>query len=217
MEQHTFSSFAPAELPASTLYDLLVSAIQPRPIALVSTVNADGLRNLAPFSFFMFGGTRPPSVAFCPANRSDGTPKDTLRFIEETEEWTINLVHRALAEQMVKTGVDVPAEVDEWDLSGLTSIPGVKVQSARIAESPVQLECKLHQIVRHGTGPHGTNYVIGEIVHAHFSNRLWDGGTVEPNRFRMVGRLGGTEYVDVANAEVFHLERPKAPPPSSVP
>lgn len=198
----------PGEVPIGSLYDLMVCAIAPRPIALVSTVDAAGRRNLAPFSFFVFGGMNPPSVCICPASRKDGTDKDTLRGIEETGEFVIGIVTRELIDAMNATASDHPG-ADEWALSGFTPAAASMIAPPLIAECRVQFECRLFQVIRHGAGPMATNYVIGEVVCAHTDPAIWNDGVVIPASLRPVGRMGGAEYVDLAGPEIFELARPK--------
>lgn len=190
------------------LYDLLVTAVSPRPIGFISTVDDQGQRNLAPYSFFMVGGVEPPSLVFCPSNMKSGLSKDSLRNVEETGEFVVNIVTRAMAEPMNQTALDYPAGHDEWQESGLTPAESVVVRPPRVLESPVSFECKLFQIIRHGEGPHGTNYVIGEVVAAHVHPDLMPGGVLDRGALRTIGRMGGNDYVDLATPEIFELERP---------
>jgi len=192
----------------SAAYDLLVSTVQPRPIAFVSTLNRSGKPNLAPFSFFMAGGVNPPSLVFCPVLLPTGEPKDSLRNIEETGEYVVNLVTREMAEGMNATSFDYPHGFDEWAVSGFSAIPSVRVAPSRVEQSPVQFECRVFQIVRHGVGRNGTTYVIGEILQAHVFEVLWDGEKLLRERFLPLGRLGGPRYVDLSGPEIFTMPRP---------
>lgn len=208
-------AFEPSELPASALYDLLIEAVQPRPIALVSTVSKDGRPNLAPFSFFMAGGSNPPSVMFSPTVGRDGSEKDTLRNIEDTGEFGVGVVVRSMAEGMNSAAFAYPKELDEWPSSGLTPLPSDVIAAPRIAESPIQLECRLFEIVKHGDVWGSARYVIGEVVKLHVHEGLWrpDGGLRE--RLHLVGRLGGSRYIDLGSLEIFEMARPSGPLPSS--
>lgn len=206
----------PAGKPAREIYALLVELIQPRPIALVSTVSNAGVRNLAPFSFFMVGGSSPPSLIYCPALTPEGAPKDTLRNVLENGEFVVNLVDRPMVEAMNKTSPSFPEHIDEWQVAGLTPMESTEVKPERVAESPVQLECRLFEIVSHGSGPNGTQYVIGEIVQLHVPQSMLDDGKVRPGSLRLVGRLGGLEYVDLETLEIFSMRRPKAEVGSSL-
>ncbi len=201
---------------SSALYDVLVSTVQPRPIAFVSSVSKTGERNLAPFSFFMVGGTNPPSLVYCPTLNRRGEPKDSLRNVLETGEYVVNLVDRAIAEAMNATSPEFPANVDEWSYSGLTPVPSDKVAPERVAESPVQFECKLFKVVEHGDGPSAANYVIGEIVRIHLRPEVWKDGRIVREEVRLVSRLGGSEYLDLDAMEIFTMVRPKLEAQSSI-
>lgn len=205
----TFASLDPKQIPAGTIYDLMVAAVQPRPIGFISTVSAAGHRNLAPYSFFMCGGANPPSLLYCPAGGRDGEPKDSLRNVEETGEFVANVVVRSMVEGMNATAFGYPHEFDEWTVSGFTAGPSQVVRPDRVLESPAQFECKLHQVIRHGSGPLSTIYVIGEIVWIHLREEIWNGGSFDRSALRAVGRMGGAEYIDTACGELFEMPRPQ--------
>lgn len=204
-----FTTFSPGDIPIGRMYDLLACAIQPRPIAFVSTISRDGALNLAPFSFFAAGGANPPSLVYCPALNRLGEPKDSLRNVEETGEFVVNAVVRRMADAMNLTGVDYPHGVDEFEVAAFTAMPSVTVRPPRVGESPVHFECRVLQVLRLGSGANGTVYVIGEITHVHVRGDHWREGEFQASDFRMVGRLGGAEYVDVATPEVFEMVRPR--------
>ncbi|MBS1705673.1 MAG: flavin reductase family protein [Armatimonadetes bacterium] len=204
-------SFSPPDAPTSLVYDLLVAAIAPRPIALVSTISSAGIPNLAPFSYFVIGGVNPASLCYCPANLKSGEPKDSLRNAEETGEFVVHMVNRAMVPGMNQTGVDYPTEVDEWKFSGFTPMKCDLVRASRIAESPIAFECRLFEIVKHGAGPFGTNYVIGEVVRIHAEESLFTGDALKPGMIRPVGRMGGNEYIDLNEPEISELARPILP------
>ena len=189
-------------------YDLLVHAVAPRPIAFVSTQGVDGSRNLAPFSFFNAGGANPPSVVFSPCTKADGSAKDTLRNIGETGEYVINIVSDAMREGMVRTSAPLPYGDSEWPVSGFTAASSVKVAPPRVAEAPFALECRLHQIVPHGTGPDAANYVIGEVVHLHAARSLFVDGKIRPERIHQIARLGDGWYLRVTPEALFEMKRP---------
>jgi flavin reductase (DIM6/NTAB) family NADH-FMN oxidoreductase RutF len=148
-------------------------------VALVSTVDSNGVHNLAPFSFFSGVGSNPPTVLFCPAIRAlDATHadirKDTLRNVEETGEFVINVVSEAIAAAANATAADVPPEVDEFVLAGLTPQASEVVRPARVAESPAQMECKLLQVIYTSREPGGGVIVLGEVVRFHVRKSLVD-------------------------------------------
>jgi flavin reductase (DIM6/NTAB) family NADH-FMN oxidoreductase RutF len=209
------ASFGPEDLTTAQLYDLLVEAVQPRPIALVSTISSQGAHNLAPFSFFMAGGTSPPSLAFSPTLGPEGYEKDSLTNVEETGEFVVNVVSREMAEAMNRAAYSFPNSVSEWAASGLTQLDAEIVRPKRVAESVVQFECRVFEIVRHGEDFGSARYVIGEIVRLHVADGHWDAEKGRMAALRLLGRLGGREYVDLASKEIFELARPSAFDPSS--
>lgn len=190
-------------------YRLLTSLIAPRPIAFVSTLDAEGRGNLAPFSFFMMGGGKPPSLAFSPLHDRQRGPKDTLRNIEATGEFVVNVVTRAMAARVNQASFDYGAEVDEFDAAGFTREPSRLVRASRVAESPAAMECKLFQVVRHGEGPQAANYVIGEIVHVRIADSaLRDDGLFDTAGQGLCARLGRSEWAELRADGVFDLPRP---------
>jgi flavin reductase (DIM6/NTAB) family NADH-FMN oxidoreductase RutF len=133
----------PAQIAPNEIYKLMIGMIVPRPIAFVSTVDAAGIRNLAPFSYFTACSSNPPVVCFCTAVRTGPRPyKDTLLNVEATGEFVVNIVSEDIAAQMNLTSADVPPEIDEFELSGLTPIASDLVKPPRVAESKVQMECR---------------------------------------------------------------------------
>lgn len=201
-----FHTVAFADLTHEESYKILAATIHPRPIAFVSTQANDGHLNLAPFSFFMVGGSNPPSLAYSPTLSARGA-KDSLRNVLEYREFVVNLVHRDIAERMNLTSKTVPSDVSEWDLSGLTTEPSLFVAPPRVAESQIQFECRLFQVVEHGEGPGAARYVIGEVLAAHIHESLWSDGVIE-EQVRLVARLGGNSYLDSESLTIFKMNRP---------
>jgi flavin reductase (DIM6/NTAB) family NADH-FMN oxidoreductase RutF len=197
------------DLDGKERYELLTSLVVPRPIALVSTQDAKGRPNIAPFSFFMLAGFAPPSVAFSPVTNLDGSQKTTLSNIALTGEFVVNLVGRGQSEAMNQAGVDYPPETDKWDVAGLSPVPCRLVRPARAAECPVALECRLFRIVEHGHGPSSARYVIGEVLALHLADGL-DG-----TEFRPIARMGGKSYLDTKSGKLFEMARPNEPSPTS--
>jgi len=201
----------PSDLDASALYYLMVSAVVPRPIAFVSTQSAAGATNLAPFSYYNAVSSQPPMVQLCIGQRrweGELVDKDTLRNIRETEEFVVNVATEALAERLNQASGSYAPGVSEIEECGLTAIPSSVVAPPRIAESPVQLECKLERILGLGQAPQ-THMVIGEVVCVHVEDRLWDADAHSVNweQLRPLARLGGTLYSTLGR--VFSLDRPK--------
>ncbi|MEM7314660.1 MAG: flavin reductase family protein, partial [Planctomycetota bacterium] len=153
----------PTQLGVRDFYLHMVRLITPRPIAWVSTISNDGVTNLAPYSFFNGVGANPPSVVFCPVNRRDGSKKDTLLNIEQNGEFVVNIVSFQLAETMNQTSAEYGRDLSEFQACGLTELPSERVKAPRLAESAAQFECTLLQAIQLGTGPAGSNVVIGRI------------------------------------------------------
>jgi len=190
----------------------LTPVITPRPIALVSTMSADGIGNLAPFSFFAMGGQNPQSVAFCPIADRHGAPKDTLRNIVETGEFVINIVSREMAERVNQASGAYPPDVDEFDITGFTRAPSVAVRPPRVAEAPAALECRVFQLVPHGTGGQHSTWVIGEVLGLHVNEEfLGEDGRPDTARIEPVARLGRDEWASVTPEVMFRLTRPILP------
>ena len=204
-------TFDPAQHPTRQLYKLMTGIIVPRPVALVSTVDAAGNPNLAPFSFFAGVGSAPPTVLFCPALRpaaaGEGQRKDTLRNVEETREFVINIVSEAISAQANLTAAEVGPEVDEFQLSGLTPIPSEAVKPPRVAESPAQMECRLMQVIYTGDQPASGVVVLGEVLRFHVREELVHDFRVDPAGLDAVGRMAGNTWVRTHDR--FELIRPK--------
>lgn len=195
-----------AALSPRDAYALMISAIVPRPIALTSTTDGRGSHNLAPFSYFMGVSSAPPTLAISLVNRR-GVKKDTLRNIEATGDFVVNVVTEAMAEAMNLTAADAPYGQDEFELAGLTPLAGERVAAPRVAESPVQMECRLSRVVEVGQQP--TYLVLGEIVRVHLQERVLTEGRVDPEKLRPLARLGDSDYGRVR--QVFSLPRPAFP------
>jgi flavin reductase (DIM6/NTAB) family NADH-FMN oxidoreductase RutF len=187
----------------------LTPLIAPRPIAFVSTLSAAGIGNLAPFSFFAMGGQNPQSVAFCPIADRHGQPKDTLRNIVETGEYVINIVSRGMAERVNQASGAYPPDVDEFDITGFTRAPSLVVRPPRVEEAPGALECRLFQLVPHGSGGQHSTWVIGEVVALHVREEfLGEDGRPDTARIEPAARLGRDEWSSVTPDTVFRLARP---------
>ena len=204
-----FYGFDVAQIHWREAYRMLIHCVAPRPIAFVSTLSQKGEANLAPFSFFMGGGSNPPSVAFSPSTEAPGKLKDTLINIKETGEYTINVVSHGIINKMNQTSFNYPYGVSEWEKSGLTKAPAVKVRPAHVAESLMAMECKLYQIVQHGDDVGSANYVIGEVVYFHIAKSIMQEGRIDPTRVDYVARMGGQWYTRATPEAMFELKRPE--------
>jgi flavin reductase (DIM6/NTAB) family NADH-FMN oxidoreductase RutF len=190
-----------------SVYRTLVGVVAPRPIAWVTTLDAAGRVNLAPFSFFNAFGANPPVVVFSPTLRRDGTKKDTLLNLESVGEFVLNAAVESVAEKMNATAKELPRGQSEAEFAGLTLVPSTKVRPPRVAESPVHLECKLCQIMSIGDGPIAANLVIGQVLLMHIDDSVLDDhGAVDPRKLRPIARLGGDFYCRVS--DLFEMRRP---------
>ena len=209
----TFRTILPTELNPLQANALLTGGVGPRPIALASTVSADGLRNLAPFSFFDAFGSNPPMVAFAPNRRGrDGSVKHSYLNAEATSEFVIAAVSHAMVQQMNIASAEYPDGVDEFGKSGLTPMPARFVKPALVAESPFQMECRLHRTVELGTGPGSGLMLIGEVLAFHAREDCFKDGLLDPDRLDLVGRNGGSWYTRASGAALFELAKPEGLP-----
>jgi flavin reductase (DIM6/NTAB) family NADH-FMN oxidoreductase RutF len=211
MQSEEFVGIDPSALNMGDAYRLLLHCVSPRPIAFVSSVSAEGGRNLAPFSYFMAGGANPPSVAISPTTGRDGVAKDTLRNILETGEYTINIVTYAMRERMNAASAEYAYGIDEYSEAGFTPLPGFRVKTDRVAESPLAMECRLHTVVPHGDGPLSANYVIGEVVYFHIAKSVMPDDQLDPRRVDYISRLGGEWYGRCTPESLFQMARPPRP------
>ncbi|MHC5010899.1 MAG: flavin reductase family protein [Planctomycetota bacterium] len=184
-------------------YHLLISVVLPRPIAWMSTVDAEGRPNLAPFSFFG-GVTASPPTVMVSIGRRKGRPKDTAANLLATREAVVHVPHRALAERMVATSAEAAADVSEFDLAGLTAAPATDVRPARVEEAAVAMEAVVDRHLEIGDGP--VDLFLLRILRFHVADELLVDGLPDPARLRAVGRLGGSLYCDTTAP--FAVARP---------
>ncbi len=185
---------------------VLTGVVVPRPIAFVSTMSKDGLVNLAPYSFFNAVAYDPPTIVFSSSRQAGDKRKDTLSHIEETGEFVVNIVVDDIAEAMNRTAAEFPSEVSEFEIAGLTPAPSQQVRPPRVAESPVNMECRLLQVVPLGQGDHQHGLVIGQIVLMHIRDDIIEGHRINHQRLKPTGRLAGSMYCHTS--EVFEMVRP---------
>lgn len=199
----------PKELSPVKLQGYLQSAVAPRPIAFASTMDANGTPNLSPFSFFNIFSSNPPILVFSPARRvRNNTTKHTLENCIATREVVINVVNYDIVQQASLSSTEYPDGVNEFLKSGLTPIASDFVKPFRVAESPVQLECKVNEIIALGTEGGAGNLVICEIVKMHIHEEILDeNGNIDPVKIDLVSRLGGNWY-SRSNAGLFEVEKP---------
>ncbi len=188
----------------------MLAAVAPRPIAFASTVDADGVPNLAPYSFFNAFSSNPPTLVFSSNIRvRDNTSKDTLHNIEATREVVINVVSYNIVRQMALTSVEFAADVNEFEKAGFTSLKSERVKPYRVAESPVQFECKVNDIIKLGDAGGAGNLFVCEIVLMHVHRSVLDeDGKIDADKIDLCGRMGGTSYVRASGNAVFSLNQP---------
>lgn len=206
MKMHRFD---PDTTPALDIYKLLVGTVIPRPIAFVSSIDENGVRNLAPFSFFTVASANPPVVCFVAATRTGPLPhKDTLHNVLATKEFVLNIVSEEFAAKMNATAAEVPPEIDEFELSGLTPLASELVRPPRVGESYVQMECRLRQVLHISDRPGGGNLVLGDVLRFHVDEAIVDSSfKVDPDKLNAIGRIGGSTYVRIHDR--FDMIRPK--------
>ncbi|MBT2660063.1 flavin reductase family protein [Bacillus sp. ISL-45] len=189
-------------------YKLLQGSVLPRPIAFVSSRDENGSANLAPFSFFTVISANPMMVCFSPMRRgTDGAKKDTLKNIESTKEFVINIVSEEFVQQMNDCATEFASDVDEFVASGLNKVDSVAVRPSRVKESKVHLECILDQVLHFGGEEAGAgSLVIGKVVHVHVEDSLYENGRINSEKLNPVGRLAGATYT-LPLAETFELQR----------
>ncbi len=198
-------SIDPQATETKDLHQYLVGAVAPRPIAFVSTIDQDGQPNLAPYSFFNVFSSNPPILVFSSNRRvGDNTTKDTLHNVQETGEVVVNVVNYTIVRQMSIASIQYPREVDEFKKSGLTPIASELVKPFRVKESPVQMECKVQQIMPLGKKGGAGHLIICEILRIHLDdNILDDSGKINPHKIDLMGRMGRAFYVR-ASGEAIH-------------
>jgi flavin reductase (DIM6/NTAB) family NADH-FMN oxidoreductase RutF len=190
-------------------HEIMVGAIQPRPIAFVSTISKDGIYNLAPFSFYVAMCSKPAIVGFGIGLKRGGKKKDTLVNIEDTKEFVINFVSDPLTKAMNQSAGEYSSHVDEFKMVGLTPIPGDFVKAPRVAESPISMECRLKQILQFGEPPSMHSFVIGEVVQIYVNDEYLVNGVIQSSKLKAIGRLGEDLYCKVI--DIFEMKRPSGP------
>ena len=190
----------PKKVPRRDCYKLLLGGVVPRPIAFVSTLSPRGVPNLAPFSFFNALSAPAPMICFSPGQRPGGGRKDTLANIEALGEFVVNVVTEGIGPQMNETATDFPPDTNEFEAAGLTPLASRIVRPPRVKESPINMECKLYQVVDFDSDkPGGGALVIGEIVLFHVDDSVYDDGRIDYRKMKPLGRLAGPEYTTLGN------------------
>ncbi|MFD2530261.1 MULTISPECIES: flavin reductase family protein [Polaribacter] len=199
----------PKEVSTAKLHGYLLGAVAPRPIAFASTIDKDGNPNLSPFSFFNVFGANPPIMIFSPARRvRDNTTKHTLENALETKEVVINMVNYDIVQQMSLSSTEYPEGVNEFDKAGFTMLKSDIVKPFRVAESPVQFECKVNDVIFTGENGGAGNLVVCEVVKIHISDDVLDeNGAIDQHKIDLVARAGGS-YYSRARDGFFEIPKP---------
>ncbi|WP_347923811.1 flavin reductase family protein [Pontimicrobium sp. SW4] len=202
-------SLEPKDISVGKLHSYLLSAIAPRPIAFASTIDADGNPNLSPFSFFNVFSANPPIMIFSPARRvRDNTTKHTLDNVDKVKEVVINVVNFDIVHQMSLSSTEYPENVNEFEKAGLTMLESDLVKPFRVAESPIQFECKVNEVIKLGTEGGAGNLIICEVVKFHIASEvLNDDKSISQEKLDLVARAGGS-YYSRANKGFFEIPKP---------
>ncbi len=200
----------PKEAKTSLFHSYMVAAIAPRPIAFASTMDKNGNPNLAPFSFFNAFGSKPPLVVFSPTRSvRNNTNKHTLENIYETKEVVINMVNYAMVQQTSLASSEYPKEVNEFVKAGFTPIASELIKPFRVKESPVQMECKVVQVIETGAEGGSANLVLCEIVLMHIHDDvLTEDNKIDPQKIDLVARMGGDLYCRASGDAIFKVPKP---------
>lgn len=203
-------SIDPKDIPVPKLHGYLLGAVGPRPIAFASTIDKNGNPNLAPFSFFNVFSANPPVLIFSPA-RSGRTniTKHTHDNVKEIAEVVVNIVSYEMVHQASLASAEYPKGINEFTKAGFTPVPSVKVKPFRVKESPVQLECKVNQVIELGPNGGAGNLVICEVVMMHINENVLDAnGVIDQQKIDLVARMGGNWYCRAHGDALFEVAKP---------
>jgi flavin reductase (DIM6/NTAB) family NADH-FMN oxidoreductase RutF len=200
----------PLTTPQKDMHQYLLASVAPRPIAFVSTIDGEGNANLAPYSFYNAFSSNPPIVVFSSNRRSDNnTTKDTLHNIEQNMEAVVNVVSHNIVRQMTLASIDYDHNISEFDKAGFTEVPSELVKPPRVLESPVQMECKVSQIIALGDGPGAGHLIICHVVKMHIDERVLDDqNRIDVHKIDLMGRMGRAFYVRASGEAVMPILQP---------
>jgi flavin reductase (DIM6/NTAB) family NADH-FMN oxidoreductase RutF len=204
-------SLNPEDISTGQLHGYLLGAVSPRPICFASTVDSEGNVNLAPYSFFNVFSAKPPIMIFSPARRvRDNTTKHTLENILETKEVVINIVSYAMVQQMSLASAEYAKNVNEFTKAGFTEVASEKIKAPRVAEAPIQFECKVNEVIALGSEGGAGNLIIAEVVKLHINESILDSERkIDPLKIDTVARMGGNWY-SRAKEGLFEVPKPLA-------
>jgi len=203
-------SLNPKELPIPQLHGYLLGAVGPRPIAFASTIDEDGNANLAPFSFFNVFSANPPIMIFSPARSGrTNTTKDTYNNVKKIKEVVINVVNYDIVHQMSLASSPFNPNIDEFEKSGFTKLESETIKPFRVAESPVQFECKVNEVIELGNEGGAGNLVICEVTKIHINEAVLDeNGKIDQHKIDLVSRMGGNWYCRADKNSMFEIKKP---------
>lgn len=207
---NAYLTITPGEIKTKFLHAYLLGAVAPRPIAFASTISRDGTPNLAPFSFFNVFSSNPPMLIFSPARRvRDNTTKHTLQNVIEVPEVVVNVVSHAIVEQMNLASTEYPDGVNEFEKAGFTAISSELIRPFRVAESPVQMECKVVEIKPLGAFGGAGQLIFAQVLRMHIHKGVLDeNGNIDPHKIDLVARMGANFYARASGEAVFEVEKP---------
>lgn len=205
-----FLDIEPGTIATKDLHAYMLHSVAPRPIAFVSTLDDEGVPNLAPYSFFNAFSSHPPTLIFSSNRRvKDNTTKHTLANAQREKEVVINVVSYSIVRQMALTSIEYPIGVNEFNKAGLGVLSSKKVKPPRVAESPVQFECSVEQIIPLGEEGGAGNLIICRILLMHINRYVLNQeGKIDPHKIDLCGRMGGELYVRASGDAIFELNQP---------
>ena len=196
----------PGKIPTKDLHQYIIGSVAPRPIAFVSTLDENGIQNLAPYSFFNAFSSNPPIIVFSSNRRvSDNTTKDTLHNVRVSGECVVNVVPYSIVRQMSLASVEFPSSVSEFSKVGLTPEPSDTVSAPRVMESPVNMECKVKEIIPLGEHGGAGHLIICEVNLMAISESVLNGDRLDPDKLDLMGRMGRNYYVRASGAALMEI------------
>lgn len=198
----------PGEIPTKDLHQYIIGGISPRPIAFVSTINEDGVQNVAPYSFFNAFSSNPPILVFSSNRRvSDNTTKDTLHNVRKMKECVINVVNYDIWHQMSLASVEFPSDTSEFVKVGLTPEESITVKAPRVKESPINMECIVKDIIELGDQGGAGHLIICEVKKIAVSEDVMEGERINPHKLDLMGRMGRNYYVRASGDAIMELHQ----------
>lgn len=203
-------TITPGTIKTAQLHAYLLGAVSPRPICFASTIDAEGRANLSPFSFFNVFGSNPVTLIFSPARKvRDNTIKHTLENCIETKEVVISVVTYSMVQQMSLASCEYPKGISEFEKAGFTPIPATQVKPFLVKESPVNMECRVREVVQTGQEGGAGNLIICDLIAMHIQDDILNtAGQIDPHKIDLVARMGGDFYCRASGDAVFEVAKP---------